>query len=66
MSRVFPHPNTSHGWTCPVCHTNADRPVVLVGIPGTEHGNIMEAAQVHEECYNLLAAMHERKERGDA
>jgi len=30
----------------------------LVGIPGTERGGIMEAKQVHSECYKLFAKMH--------
>lgn len=57
--RPFAHPNYHNGFTCPVCGTSADQPVVLVGIPGTEDGNIMQAAQVHQECYRLVKRMSE-------
>ena len=33
--------------------------MVLVGIPGTEDGNVMEAEQVHSECYVLVCKMHD-------
>lgn len=57
MMRPFAHPNYSHGFTCPVCKTGADAPVVLVPIPGTEDDGICEARQVHHECYQLVAKM---------
>jgi len=57
--KAFPHPNLSNNWQCPVCNTNKDCPVVLVGIPGTEDGGVMEAKQVHEECYKLIERMNE-------
>jgi hypothetical protein len=58
MSRIlFDHPNMHLGFKCPICHTSADRPVVLVPIPGTERGNNMEAEQVHAECQELMARM---------
>ena len=44
---------------CPICGTSKDEPVVLLGIPGTEEGNIMQAAQVHAECYKLYCKMNE-------
>lgn len=62
--RVFQHPNRSGGFRCPICKTSADRPVVLVGIPGTENGNIQQAAQAHAECYELFQKMLE-VERND-
>jgi len=55
--RPFDHPNYHGGFTCPVCKTSADAPVVLVPIPGTEDDGICEARQVHHECYQLLAKM---------
>ena len=55
--RVFEHPNMSTGFECPICHTSADAPVVLVGIPGTEADGIMEAKQVHKECFDLVLRM---------
>jgi len=56
--REFEHPNKYHGFECPICRSSKDHPVVLVGIPGTERGGIMEAKQVHSECYKLFAKMH--------
>jgi hypothetical protein len=38
--------------------TSADFPVVLVPIPGTQKGNIVEARQVHADCYRLTCKMH--------
>jgi len=54
--RVFEHPNMV-GFQCPLCRTKADRPVVLVGIPGTEDDGIMQAKQIHAECYDLFLRM---------
>lgn len=56
--RIFEHPNTSNGWKCPICKTDADQPVTLVGIPGTENGGIMQAEQVHAECYKVVLKMN--------
>jgi len=56
--REFEHPNMTN-FKCPICKTAKDAPVVLVGIPGTEDGNIMEAAQVHSECYKLSCKMND-------
>jgi len=56
--RAFEHPNMTN-FKCPICLTTADRPVVLVGIPGTEDGNVIEAKQVHAECYRLFKKMKE-------
>jgi len=54
--RSFEHPNMTD-FECPVCQTSADYPVVLIPIPGTEDGNIVEARQVHAECYKLMCKM---------
>ena len=56
--RPFDHPNFECGFTCPVCKSSADRPVVLVGIPGTECDGNIEAKQVHAECWLLVQRMH--------
>ena len=56
--REFKHPNL-HGFKCPVCQTGKDAPVVLVSIPGTEDGNVMEVEQIHSECYVLWAKMRD-------
>lgn len=55
--RTFDHPNFTGGFTCPICQTSADKPVTLVGIPGTEDGNNIQAAQVHAECEELRQKM---------
>ena len=39
--KIFNHPNTENNWKCPICHTNDDKPVTLIGIIGTEEGSIM-------------------------
>lgn len=52
--RTFDHPNTSHGWKCPICKTDNDEPVVLIGINGTQKGSIIEAEQFHLRCIELL------------
>ena len=62
--RVFDHPNMN-GFLCPICRTNADAPVVLVPIEGTEDGLTVQANQVHEECYNLLLKMQMRQREGE-
>lgn len=52
--RVFPHMNTTGDEVCPLCKTKEDKPVVLVGIDGTQDGNIMQAIQVHSDCIKLM------------
>ena len=54
--RVFDHPNMRN-FLCPVCRTKADKPVVLIGIPGTEDNGTMRAQQAHLECYELVEKM---------
>ena len=51
--RIFDHPNLTN-FTCPLCNTNEDYPVTLIGIEGSEDGNIVEAVQVHIKCLKLL------------
>lgn len=68
--RVFDHPNVTGGWTCPVCGTADDKPVVLIGISGTEEGNIMQAEVFHLDCLDLRVAKdgtvsHKPFERGN-
>ena len=50
---TFPHFNQDNDAVCPMCKTNEDCETVLVPVPGTECGNIMEARQVHKKCYDL-------------
>ena len=61
-SRIFDHPNMHGGFQCPVCLSGADAPVVLVGIPGTEQDGIMEARQVHAECWKVVDLMRQIEE----
>jgi hypothetical protein len=52
--RIFEKPNLSAGWKCPICKTKDEKPVVLIGIYGTEEDGIIEAEQFHAECIDLL------------
>lgn len=65
--RAFDHPNMTN-FMCPICRTKADKPVVLVGIHGTEDEGNMQAEQVHLECYELVERMSksESKATGSA
>ena len=54
--RTFDHPNMKN-FMCPICKTKADKPVVLVGIPGTEQDGNMQTEQVHLECHELVYRM---------
>jgi hypothetical protein len=55
--RIFPHPNPVN-FMCPVCQTNADRPVILLPIPGTEKDGNVECKQVHAECWRLVCIVY--------
>ncbi len=57
MLRKYDHPNMD-GFFCPICKTSSDFPVVLVPIPGTESGNLVEAEQIHVDCYKLICRMN--------
>ncbi len=52
--RVFDEPNLSENWKCPICKTADNKPIVLVGINGTQEGHTMQAEQVHVDCLDLL------------
>jgi len=52
--RVFKKPNLSSGWKCPICKTDEEKEVVLIGITGTRMGYNIEAEQVHLGCLDLL------------
>ena len=51
--RSFKHPNTNGSWVCPICKTNDDKPVVLIGIVGTQDGGNIQAEQFHLDCIEL-------------
>ena len=48
--KTFKHPNLSNNWKCPICGTNEDKEVILVGITDTQEGNNMQAEQFHVDC----------------
>lgn len=50
--KVFEHPNLDK-FICPICNTSEDKPVVLIGVDGTQEGNNMQAAQIHLYCIDL-------------
>ena len=51
--KAFNHPNKSNNWICPICNTNEDKEIVLIGIQGTREGNIAQAEQFHLDCIEL-------------
>jgi len=51
--RVFKKPNLSSGWKCPICGTDEEKKVVLIGVVGTREGLNVQAEQFHLECINL-------------
>lgn len=55
--KIFQHPNIlkeKPEETCLVCKKPEDKPVILVGIVGTEDGGNMQAKQIHVDCIDLL------------
>jgi len=50
--KVFEHPNMEE-FKCPICKTNEDSPVVLIGIYGTQRGFNIQAEQMHVKCLEL-------------
>lgn len=54
---IFPHfPQANE--VCPVCGTRKDTETILVSIPGTERGNIIQGKCVHKKCYDLIIEMN--------
>ena len=51
--RIFKKGNWSCGAKCPICSTNKEGEVTLVGLEGTEDGYNVQALQVHIECLEL-------------
>ena len=58
---VFPHPNMEN-FSCPICHTNDDRPVTLVPISETQEGYNCQAEQIHADC--ILKSLFYFKDKG--
>ena len=50
--RVFDEPNMTN-FKCPICGTSNNKPVVLVGIDGTQDGYNIQAVQYHLDCIEL-------------
>jgi len=48
--RIFEKPNLDNDWKCPICKTNKEKKVVLIGINGTQKDNLIEAEQFHLQC----------------
>ena len=63
--RVFEGFNDSAGAVCSVCGTSKNIETVLVPVPGTEDGNIMQAKQVHKKCYDLMIEMNNTINTGE-
>ncbi len=58
--REFKHPNMTN-FKCPLCRSSKDLPVVLVPVEGTENDGVVEAEQVHTECFRLFCKMNDRE-----
>lgn len=54
---VFANFDASHGDTCPICGTAKNVETVLVPVPGTEDGGIVDAKQIHKKCIELIIEM---------
>lgn len=52
--RIFKKANLDNNWKCPICGTNEEREIALIGITGTQDGTIMQAEQFHLDCIDLL------------
>jgi len=52
--RTFKEMNKSGKETCPICRTQDEGEVVLIGVVGTEKGGNMVANQFHLKCIDLL------------
>ena len=65
--RAFEHPNFAGGFTCPICRTGADRPVVLIPVRQAypDEPDLMVANQVHERCWDLaMSVLRNREDMG--
>lgn len=52
--RSFEHMNMNGEDVCPICKKKEDKPVVLVGIDGTQKDGNIRCMQIHVDCINLL------------
>lgn len=51
--RAFEKPNLSNDWKCPICGTNEEKEIILIGVYETRKGNIIRAEQYHLHCIEL-------------
>lgn len=58
--KTFEHPNLDTDWICPICGTREDKPIVLIGIAGTEEGNNIQAEVFHLDCIELTYYKEQR------
>lgn len=59
--RIFEHFNKSTEAKCPICKTDEDKQTILVPIPGTEEGYIVEAQQMHWSCFQSILELVENE-----
>ena len=52
--RTFEGFNSSNGEVCPLCKTSDNIETVLVPIPGTEDGNLVQTMQFHKKCVDHI------------
>jgi len=52
--RTFKSMNKSSDAKCPICLTQNDGDVVLIGIVGTQDDGLIEAKQFHLDCIELI------------
>lgn len=52
--KVFKEPNVDDNWICPICKTNDNKEVVMVGIDGTREGFNIQAEIIHLSCIELI------------
>ena len=58
--KIFPKPNTSGDWKCPICETNDEKEVILAEIDGTKEGRIAQAEQIHVDCLEFTIYKEQR------
>ena len=51
--RIFEHPNMEN-FKCPICGLDDNKPIVLIGVDGTQEGWNMQARQYHVDCIDLI------------
>ena len=52
--RIFKEGNWGKDSKCPICGTQKEGDVTLIGIDGTQEGNNIQAIRVHVDCLEPL------------